>query len=296
MRVLVTGANSPLGEAVCKAAKSQKLTVVGAIRGFKPYWRNEYVDDLIEIDLLQPRSVRALTPGIDSVIHVAAQSYGSPHEIMAATGLGTFYLASRAAEVGVKRFVHVSGISVYGRVVEGVINASTSIRHSSSYGAAKWAAECYLRQLQGAMSSISVRSPAIVGKRFANHFLGRLVGEMKDNAESIEVSNPKFRFNNVVHESILAKFLVSQSLTVSEEFCAVPLASSFGLLIESIVARLRCALNYKGAIKWTDSTERPFSIDLTSALELGFEPATTSETLDRWVDELTLEVPRTVNL
>jgi nucleoside-diphosphate-sugar epimerase len=109
---------------------------------------------------------RAVTPalfsGMNTVINCAGVTTGSSELMQQANVETPVHLASIARAAGVKRFVHVSSFSVYGRVSH--IDANTPVAPETDYGRSKRTAEERLIALAGTeFSTIPVRLPAIVG-------------------------------------------------------------------------------------------------------------------------------------
>ena len=48
------------------------------------------------------------------------------------------------------------------------------------------------------------------------------------------------------------------------------------------------ATNYKGQINWAEAKIPPFRIDSTGAIELGYKPITTLETIKQWMHDAKL--------
>lgn len=109
---------------------------------------------------------RAVTPalfsGISTVINCAGITTGSRGLMQQANVETPLHLASVACAAGVKRFVHVSSFSVYGRVPH--IDANTPVAPETDYGKSKRTAEEKLVALASTgFLTVPVRLPAIVG-------------------------------------------------------------------------------------------------------------------------------------
>jgi len=157
------------------------LNAVGTIRRTPKPADLPMFDELIMVDLDDVSTLRNIQGDFEAVIHVASPSYGAPADLMRVTGMATESLARAAVALGVKRFVHVSAMSVYGQPDVAVVSSKTPVKHSIPYGAAKWAAECYLHNLQDQIPSISIRSPAIVGSLPSTHTLfGKASGQVDE--------------------------------------------------------------------------------------------------------------------
>lgn len=284
-RILVTGATSSLGLAVGRSIRSLSHHATGTTRTLGAGQASAVFDRLVYIDLENHSTIAALKGNFDALIHVAAVSHGSPEQLIRVTGEGTSVLIEKAISLGIPRFVLVSGMSVYGQVSVPVIRADTPISHSTPYGAAKWIAECSLNAARHRISGVSVRSPAIVGPQVStqSHFLARVYARMLSGARTCELSNPDFKFNNVIHEETLADFLVSLALSDLKDFQYCPVGSFPDEPLENIIHRIAKHTGYTGTVSWITPTSPPFSIGLEDATRLGFQPILTSETLRRWL-------------
>lgn len=283
--VLVTGASSPLGRAVARVLRTRNCFITGTVRTMSGIPLTSEFDELIVLDLLDPNFARSLGGGFHSIIHVAAASTGSPRHLMQVTGTATETLAQFAIAIGAQRFVHVSSISVYGTVTKEEVTPLTPIKHSSPYGAAKWAAECYLQELQELLPSRSIRSCAIVGKVSHRNFLAQTLLAMRNNEPTIQLSNPEFLFNNVVHEETLAKFLVHLALNSWSGFLAAPVASTDAIPLSEVISLMARRTDYRGKIQWIPARTPPFSISIDAASELGYEPMSTHDSIQKWLRE-----------
>ena len=65
----------------------------------------------------------------------------------------------------------------------------------------------------------------------------------------------------------------------------MPIGSAYPIPLRQIVEIMAKATNYKGQINWVEPKSPPFRIDSTGAIELGYKPITTFETIERWMAE-----------
>jgi nucleoside-diphosphate-sugar epimerase len=176
-------------------------------------------------------------------------------------------------------------MSVYGKPDVAVVSSKTPVKHSIPYGAAKWAAECYLHNLQDQIPSISIRSPAIVGSfpSTHTHFLARVLRTMITGTEVVRLSNPEFLFNNVVHEETLAKFLVRLSISPLVGYQVVPVGSIQTDKLKDLIAYMAKVVGYSSIVMWDNGSESPFSIDIREAVNMGFQPLTSQRVIELWL-------------
>jgi nucleoside-diphosphate-sugar epimerase len=175
-------------------------------------------------------------------------------------------------------------MAVYGQINDAIVSEKTQINQSIPYGAAKWAAECYLDNESKIVNAVSIRSPAIAGNRTHRHFLAKILNKMSRSEPSISAANPDHMFNNIVHEDKIAEFVNSLLLTkFAESYQAFPIASTDPIPLRKIVERLAAETKFKGEIKWQSANSSPFSIDSSAAIKLGYKPLTTQATVDLWM-------------
>jgi nucleoside-diphosphate-sugar epimerase len=196
------------------------------------------------------------------------------------------YLIDRAKYLSVNRLVHISSMSIHGRVSTDIVDENTSVTHSLPVGAAKWAAECFIANERSQIGAMSIRSPAIAGAQANRHFLAKIFLSMVSGPGRISVSNPEHLFNNIVHETVIADFIVAilnnESLPI---YRAVPIGSTDPIPLREIIEIMAKATSYKGQINWVEPKTPPFRIDSTGAIELGYKPITTTETINRWMHD-----------
>ena len=287
-RILVTGINSPLGQAVGRKLQAEGHSVVGTVRSTKIGTQGLPADNLVALDIENETTFTNILGSFDTFIHIASLNEGSAEALLKATGLGMIYLIERAKQLNIRRLVHISSMSIHGKVFTEVVDENTSVTHSLPVGAAKWAAECFIANERSSIEAVSIRSPAIAGPFANRHFLAKIFLSMVRGPSKISISNPDHLFNNIVHENVIAEFintlLDKESLPI---YRAVPIGSTDPIPLREIIDVMAKATNYKGEINWVEPKTPPFRIDSTGAIELGYKPITTLETVNRWMHDAT---------
>ena len=288
-RILVTGINSPLGQAVGRKLQAEGHRVVGTVRSSKINTQGLPTDELVALDLDDKDSFTNIKGSYDSFVHLACISVGTPEDLMKTTGLGTLHLVNRAVSLGIKRIIHISGMDAYGKITVPCVSENTRPDYQNPYGVAKWAAESYVVGASKLIDGVSIRSPAIAGAKHVRHFLARTLQKMLNGDPIVEVSNKDFCFNNIVHENILSTF-VSELLSrpAFPESQAVVVGSLEPIRLEEIIKYLATVTKFQGQIDWCNSSPDPFFIDFSSSLTCGYRPITVVETLKLWTEELGL--------
>jgi nucleoside-diphosphate-sugar epimerase len=283
-RILITGVNSPLGQALGRKLQAEGHSVIGTVRSSKINTQDLPADELIPLDLEYEDSFTNIAGGFDSTVHIASLNEGSVEALLKIRALGVIYLIDRLKQLNIRRLVHISSMSIHGRVLTEVVDEDTSVTHSLPVGAATWAAESFISNETASIEAVSIRCPAIAGPNASRHFLAKIFLNMVIGSSEISVSNPDHLFNNIVHENVLADFIIALLDKDSlPPYRAVPIGSIDPIPLREIIDVMAKATHYKGQINWVEPKSPPFRIDSTGAIELGYKPITTIETVNRWM-------------
>ncbi len=143
-KILVTGAAGFLGQQVvrCAQAAGAQVHATDRRRDGLP------VDlDFRQADICAPETLRGTFAGIDCVVHLAglAHVFGKSRAVVApfhkVNTAGTAHVARAAAEAGVRAFVLVSSVSVYGRHDAQPVDESFPCYPETPYAESKYDAE-----------------------------------------------------------------------------------------------------------------------------------------------------------
>ena len=143
---LITGANGFLGREILRQAVNHGLSVTATDR-----FISSKIPDInfIPADILDPLSLSKALNGVDCVCHVAglAHVFNKTEELKASfhdvNVVGTENVARAAADAGIRNFIFISSVSVYGGVAQG--KDEDSLCHPEGpYAKSKWQAEQYL--------------------------------------------------------------------------------------------------------------------------------------------------------
>ena len=156
-RVLVTGKNSYIGDSFCDYATGYGYTV-GVADTINDAYR--------EVDFSE----------YDAVVHVAAivhqkESSYTREECFDVNTQLAFDVAQKAKNEGIKQFVFLSTMSVYGKVT-GVITKDTDTVPANIYGESKLEAEHMIEKLADENFTVTIlRPPVVYGKNCKGNYV-----------------------------------------------------------------------------------------------------------------------------
>ena len=174
MNILVTGANGFIGQALVKNLLQTKHNVIACVRqSVKPTLDCEYRF----IDKLDSKTDwQDALKGIDVVIHCAAimptrnNNLSDVDKAKEVNEAATMNLAQYAMQQGIKHFIFLSTMSVYG-LTTGHITASTPLNPNTPYGQSKAKAEDALRALSSENFVVTIiRPPMVYGPNCKGNF------------------------------------------------------------------------------------------------------------------------------
>jgi predicted dehydrogenase/nucleoside-diphosphate-sugar epimerase len=144
-RVLVTGASGFIGARLCERLHyDSDWNVRALIRNPGRAVRLARMPIEFSLgDLTSPADLARSLEGCDAVVHAGIGTSWRESERVAVNVQGTKDLVEASLKAGVKRFVHISTIALYGNDVKGVITEDTPARPTKGwdYSESKYAAE-----------------------------------------------------------------------------------------------------------------------------------------------------------
>jgi nucleoside-diphosphate-sugar epimerase len=180
-KVMVTGADGFIGNALCKKLMCENYKIKGVVRS-KNY-NSGFIDG---IDTFQLESIGPITDwsevliGIECVVHLAARVHivvNDTHDPLTlfreVNVAGTERLAQAAASANVRRFIFMSSVKVNGEGRSTPYNERDIQQPQDAYSMSKWEAEKILNKIgeQTGMETVIIRSPLVYGPRVKANFL-----------------------------------------------------------------------------------------------------------------------------
>lgn len=171
--ILVTGATGLIGLAIVRALREAGHPVRILVR---PWSRLEPLAgldlDRVEGDVRDPASLAPAVEGVESVFHCAAKValHGIDERILATTLHGTLNVARAAIQAGVRRFVYLSSVAVYGQGEEGTVTEDQPYHAAGPYSRAKIECETALLEMhrQGDLDVRILRPSLVYGPHDRN--------------------------------------------------------------------------------------------------------------------------------
>jgi len=182
MKIFVTGACGFLGRGITSKLLGEGHSVTALLLP------NEEAGPLagagiVRGDVTRPETLAGKLDSHDAVVHLAgAVGYGQSWELCRNVNhMGTRNVAREAVAAGVRRFMHMSSVSVYGRVPNVEITEDFPHRKiGDPYGDTKIEAEKELKRLEGeGKLDLTMIRPTVVYGPGDDKFLPRLVERMK---------------------------------------------------------------------------------------------------------------------
>jgi UDP-glucose 4-epimerase len=203
-RVLVTGGAGFIGRRVVRAllAEGHEVTVAD-LRAFPDPEVRSVVGDLCDLD----GPARAVRPGTDAIIHLAAFTYvvasvADPVSTYRLNTDATARLLELAREHEVGTFLFASTNAVTGNVGGATITEQTVLRPLTPYGATKAAAEMLLSSYANCygMACASLRFSNVYGPGMTekDSFVPRLMRAARDG-EGVQVRGDGSMLRDLVH-------------------------------------------------------------------------------------------------
>ncbi len=177
-------------------------------------------DDLESLDLMQ----------IDTVVHLSAlvhQMGGAAKEEYARVNVdNTLELAQKAKQSGVKQFIFMSSVKVYGEESDTPYSETTKCEPMDDYGKSKLEAEKRLRELEDENFTVSIlRTPIVYGKGVKANILNlvKLVdkvpvlpfGGIKNRRSMVYIGNLCDMIDRLCESKISGTFLAGDDQPVS---------------------------------------------------------------------------------
>jgi UDP-glucose 4-epimerase len=148
--------------------------------------------EIFRADICDATRMEELTNGVDAVIHAAGPpsvtaSFAAPVEYARVHVQGTVVMLEACRKVHVRRFIYISSAEVYGRPQGNPVTEDHPPEPRSPYGAAKAAAEQFVRAFAAALggSVVILRPFCVYGPHMSPHSVLASIVEQAISGDAI---------------------------------------------------------------------------------------------------------------
>lgn len=182
MRVFVTGAAGFIGRRLVPRLRAAGHEPTALLQAHEPA-ATAAGARVVRGDITAPESLAGLLDGHDAVVHLAgAVGYGQTFAVCTRVNRdGTAHVARAAVRAGARRFVHMSSVSVYGRVPDVPLDEDAPLRRiGDPYGDTKIDAERLLTAHAAAGElQLTILRPTVIYGPGDDKFLPRLAENLR---------------------------------------------------------------------------------------------------------------------
>ena len=319
MKVLVTGANGFVGNALVTQLLADNLVVIGVVRS-KDSILPDGAGRFLILDILDEIHWNSMLEGVTVVIHTAARvhvmddSVADPLvEFRKVNVDATLNLARQAADAGVKRFIFISSVKVNGEITQlgQPFQPNDNYIPDDPYGLSKYEAEQGLLALakETGMEVVIIRPPLVYGPGVRANFASMMkwvnkgvplpLGTIKNQRSLVALDNlVSFIIHCIDHPQAANEvFLISDGEDVSTTELLQKVAKAFGKqarLVPVPVSWMSFAARLIGKGDMTNRLFGSLQVDSSKARNLlGWKPVTTMDeqlkkTADAYLREKTI--------
>jgi len=169
MKILITGIAGFIGSQIANSAIKKGYSIIGVDDLSQGYKKNVPAQcEFLEYDLVTPKNIQKFPKDIDVILHLAGQSSGeisfdNPVADLEKNCVSTLNLIKYGIDIGAKKFVYASSMSVYGATPDQAISEDFACDPISCYGTGKYAAENYLKIYRRELPFIAFRMFNVYG-------------------------------------------------------------------------------------------------------------------------------------
>lgn len=284
MKILITGAGTILGNAIAQRLLSKNFKVIATYRNSFPKLKKHKNLKLLKLDLNEKIKINE---SYNVLIHCASAipSYKISSKQMIETNYHGFVkLVNNAIKNNCKKIILISTMSVYGKINKKFVDESFNCKPIDAYGKSKKMMENYINNLPKKFNIVSIifRLSGVVGKN-SHSYISRVLKKI-DLGEKIIFSNPNLKFNTFIHVDNFAD-IVSSFIKLHKINCIFNIGTIFPLKLKSIILTLFRTRKIKPNYKIINSSNKGYSIKLSSNLKKKCKIYSTKKTLDLLIQQ-----------
>lgn len=270
-KVLVTGAGGFAGSHIARYLQNEGHMVIGTIR-------HKTADFDFPVTICDLAESIDLDGDFDMIVHCAGSLPYKETDFrkFKRNNIDTMEQLIRfAVRKGIRRFIYLSTIGVYGEFREEIITEESDRINPDAYGLTKYVAECLLRA-ESSIESISLRMPGIIGPGSRGVWLTNTVEKFR-RGEDVIIYSPEFKTRNFVWVEDLARF-VGQLINMDQwQYNVVNLACDECVSVREIVDEIKKITGSSSKIVVEKAPRRPFCLNIRRAKNMGYQSLSPKE-------------------
>jgi UDP-glucose 4-epimerase len=285
-RILVTGTGGFIGQNIVRYLSDRGVEVIGVYHNTRP---NVISNKMFSCDL-SSEDVGEHMQGetVDAIIHFAGQMRGNQvRDYLDNTVQATRNLIDYAHRAGVRQFIYISSISVYGETLS-CVNESSDRINTDDYGTAKYLCERLMEDAQIEARTV-IRLPRTLGRGcdLSYPWIPKVAGQMLRN-EDVFYTNPNLLYNNMLYVDDLAEFLLTLLKNEQKGFDRFVLGAKGQLRIIEILEALKRELSSTSKLieKPASGRNKCYAIDTSHAEECGFQSRPIGEIIRQFAKDI----------
>lgn len=184
--------------------------------------------------------------GVDTILHLSALVHqmksARPEEYERINVIQTLQIAKKAKESGVKHFIFMSTVKVYGEENDTIYTEDTPCNPQDNYGISKLYAEKELQKLQSESFIVSIiRTPIVYGKNVKGNIRSLITlikkisilpfAKTNNQRSMVYIGNLCALINTIVNQKQSGVFLASDDTPLSTTELIQKIAFSLGITI-----------------------------------------------------------------
>lgn len=279
-KVLITGINGFIGHNIANFMIGKGYEVWGTYRNEIKYYNPQA--RYIQCDLGFPFQINEK---FDVVIHAASQVENSDtYGYITNTITATNNIINYCEKTGTGMFIYMSSIAVYGET-DTEVNENSDRKNTNLYGMAKLFAESIINE-SSIGTKIILRLPRVLGNEVnVNHqWIPALAYNLANNKD-IKYFNPGLYYNNLMDVDDLSIFTdhLINTLYGKQVNEVMLLGAAQKMKIIDIIYYLKTILNSQSQLSELPGRKTTvFSIDVSKAVQYGYEPEDIKEILKKF--------------